>query len=130
MNHSVVIKLKINNFILTFPGISPRYFAVFRGEIRNLNLPVVNVKKQISPRNTAKFHREKIHRLNVKNFPWPVKFRGGFAATSDQHELCKNGFLAITPLHIYIYDSFLALVTIADHNHYGKLVCQLIFTFF
>ena len=54
MNHSVVIKLKINYFMLTFY----RYFAVFRGEIGNFNLPVVNVKKQISPRNTAEFHRE------------------------------------------------------------------------
>ena len=48
MNHSVVIKLKINYFILTFTGIF----------IGNFNLPVVNVKKQISPRNTAEFHRE------------------------------------------------------------------------
>ena len=40
MNHSVVIKLKINNFMLTFTGIS-RCF-----------------KKQISPRNTAEFHCE------------------------------------------------------------------------
>ena len=39
MNHSVVIKLKINYFMLTFY----RYFAVFRGEIGNFNLPVVNV---------------------------------------------------------------------------------------
>ena len=31
---------------------------MFRGEIGNVNLPVVNVKKQISPRNTAEFHRE------------------------------------------------------------------------
>ena len=31
---------------------------MFRGEIGYLNLPVVNVKKRISPRNTAKFHRE------------------------------------------------------------------------
>ena len=45
---------------------------MFRGEIGNFNLPVVNVKKQISPRNTAEFHREnrdfrgeKINRLNV-----------------------------------------------------------------
>ena len=30
---------------------------MFRGEIGNLNLPVVNVKNRISPRNTAKFHR-------------------------------------------------------------------------
>ena len=51
MNHNVVIKLKINYFMLTFTGI-------FRGEIGNFNLPVVNVKKQISPRNTAEFHRE------------------------------------------------------------------------
>ena len=28
---------------------------MFRGEIGNLTLPVVNVKKRISPRNTAKF---------------------------------------------------------------------------
>ena len=28
---------------------------MFRGEIGNFNLPVVNVKKQISPRNTAEF---------------------------------------------------------------------------
>ena len=34
------------------------YFDVFRGEIGTLNLPVVSVKKRISPRNTAKFHRE------------------------------------------------------------------------
>ena len=54
MNHSVVIKLKIDNFYLNIS----RYFAVFRGEKGNLNLPVVNVKKRISPRNTAKFHRE------------------------------------------------------------------------
>ena len=54
MNHSVIIKLKINNFMLTFTGKN----AVFRGEIGYLNLPVVNVKKRISPRNTAKFHRE------------------------------------------------------------------------
>ena len=45
------IKLKINLNIA-------RYFAVFRGEIGNFNLPVVNAKKRISPRNTAKFHRE------------------------------------------------------------------------
>ena len=31
---------------------------MFRGEIGYLNLPVINVKKRISPRNTAKFHRE------------------------------------------------------------------------
>ena len=31
---------------------------MFRGEIGNFNLLVVNVKKRISPRNTAKFHRE------------------------------------------------------------------------
>ena len=31
---------------------------MFRGEIGNFNLPVVNVKKRISPRNTAKFHSE------------------------------------------------------------------------
>ena len=31
---------------------------MFRGEIGTFNLPVVNVKKRISPRNTAKFHRE------------------------------------------------------------------------
>ena len=31
---------------------------MFRGEIGNFILPVVNVKKQISPRNTAEFHRE------------------------------------------------------------------------
>ena len=54
MNHSVVIKLKINYFMLTFY----MYFTVFRGEIGNFNLPVVNVKNQISPRNTAEFHRE------------------------------------------------------------------------
>ena len=55
MNHSVVIKLKINTFYVNIY----RYFAVFRGEIGNFNLPVVNVKKKrISPRNTAKFHRE------------------------------------------------------------------------
>ena len=54
MNHSVVIKLKINDFMLTIY----RYFAVFRGEIGNFYLPVVNVKKRISPRNTGKFHRE------------------------------------------------------------------------
>ena len=58
----MVIKLKINNFMLTFTGISPcfaaRYFAVFRSEIGNFNLPVVNVKKRISPRNSAKFHRD------------------------------------------------------------------------
>ena len=51
MNHSSVIKLKINNFMLTFIGISPCL-------IGNFNLPVVNVKKRISPRNTAKFHCE------------------------------------------------------------------------
>ena len=54
MNHSVVIKLKIKQFYVNIY----RYFAVFRGEIGNFNLPVVNVKKRISPRNTAKFHRE------------------------------------------------------------------------
>ena len=53
MNHSVVIKLKINHYVNIY-----RYFAVFRGEIGNFNLPVVNVKKHISPRNTAEFHRE------------------------------------------------------------------------
>ena len=31
---------------------------MFRGEIGNLNLPVVYVKKRISPLNTAKFYRE------------------------------------------------------------------------
>ena len=31
---------------------------MFRGEIGKFNLPVVNVKKQISPRNTAEFHRK------------------------------------------------------------------------
>ena len=54
MNHRVVIKLKINHFMFNIY----RYFAVFRGEIGNFNLPVVNGKKQISPRNTAEFHRE------------------------------------------------------------------------
>ena len=54
MNHSVVIKLKIKKKYVNIY----RYFAVFRGEIGNLNLPVVNIKKRISPRNTAKFHRE------------------------------------------------------------------------
>ena len=43
MNHNVVTILNIY-----------RYFAVFRGVIGNLNLPVVNLKKRISPRNTAK----------------------------------------------------------------------------
>ena len=52
MNHSVVIKLK-KKYVNIY-----RYFAVFRGEIGYLNLPVINVKKRISPRNTAKFHRE------------------------------------------------------------------------
>ena len=31
---------------------------MFRGEIGNLNLPVVNVKKRISPQYTAEFHLE------------------------------------------------------------------------
>ena len=31
---------------------------MFRGEIGNFNLPLVNVKKRILPRNTAEFHRE------------------------------------------------------------------------
>ena len=45
---------------------------MFHGKIGNLNLPVVNGKKLISPRNMAKFHREnrifaakKINQLNV-----------------------------------------------------------------
>ena len=50
MNQSVVIKLKINYFMLTF--------TAKHDEIGNFILPVVNVKKQISPRNTAEFHRE------------------------------------------------------------------------
>ena len=43
-----------------------------KSALRPFNLPVVNVKKQISPRNTAEFHREnrifaakKINWLNV-----------------------------------------------------------------
>ena len=48
---------------------------MFRGEIGNFNLPVVNVKKRISPRNT---------RLTVYIFPWPVKFHGGFAAKNHK----------------------------------------------
>ena len=31
---------------------------MFHGEIGNLNLPVLNVKKRISPCVAAKFHRE------------------------------------------------------------------------
>ena len=48
---------------------------MFRGEIGNFNLPVVNVKKRISPRNTAKFHREnrifaaKKYTIKHLNFP-------------------------------------------------------------
>ena len=64
MNHSVVIKLKINNFMLTFTGISP----CFAAKTGNLNLPVVNVKnefhREISPRKSD-FRGEKNNRLNV-----------------------------------------------------------------
>ena len=44
--------------MLTCTHILCRYFSVFRGEIGHLNLSVVNIKKSISPRNTAKFHGE------------------------------------------------------------------------
>ena len=73
---------------------------MFRGEIGNLNLPVLNAKKQISPQNTAKFHRDRFSRrkdLPIKrlNFPLAGEISRWFSReiiTSDQRELCKNGF--------------------------------------
>ena len=58
---------------------------MFRGEITNLNLPVVNVKKNDFRRETRRnFSGEKTNRLNVKIFLWPVKFRSGFAAKNHK----------------------------------------------